>query len=92
MLVTTKTRGGPIMIYKHLTTEDRSKIEVLFHEGYTASQIAQAIWRHRSTNYREFKRVRSASYDAQPAQDNATERKFLKGRRPKHTPDFIQDI
>lgn len=29
MLVTTKTHGGPIMSYKHLTIEDRSKIEVL---------------------------------------------------------------
>lgn len=61
------------MSYKHLTIEDRSKIEVLYHQGYTANQIAQAIGRHRSTIYRELKRVQSASYDAQLAQDNATE-------------------
>ncbi|WP_028119610.1 helix-turn-helix domain-containing protein, partial [Hutsoniella sourekii] len=80
------------MSYKHLTIEDRSKIEVLYQEGYTVCQIAQAIGRHRSTIYRELKRVQSASYDAQLAQDNATELKALKGRRPKHTPEFIQDI
>lgn len=80
------------MSYKLLTIEDRSKIEVLYQEGYTVCQIAQAIGRHRSTIYRELKRVQSASYDAQLAQDNATELKALKGRRPKHTPEFIQDI
>ena len=42
--------------------------------------------------YRELKRVKSASYDAQLAQDNATEHKSFKGRRPKHTPELIQDI
>ena len=80
------------MSYKHLTIEDRSKIEVLYHEGYTASQITEAVGRHRSTIYREFKRVKSDSYDAQLAQDNATDHKSLKGRRPKHTPELIQDI
>ncbi|XJS10920.1 IS30 family transposase [Aerococcaceae bacterium WGS1372] len=80
------------MSYTHLTIEDRSKIEVLYYEGYTASQIAEAIGRHRSTIYRELKRVKSASYDAQLAQDNATKHKSLKGRRPKHTPELIQDI
>lgn len=47
MLVTTNTHGGPVMSYKHLTIEDRSKIEVLYHQDYTASQIAQAIGRNR---------------------------------------------
>mgnify|MGYP001638529154 FL=1 len=55
------------MSYKHLTIEDRSKIEILYHEGYTASQIAEAIGHHRLTIYRELKRVKSASYDAQLA-------------------------
>ncbi len=80
------------MSYKHLTIEDRSKIEILYHEGYTASQIAEAIGRHRSTIYRELKRVKSTCYDAQLAQDNATVHKFLKGRRPKHSPELILDI
>ena len=40
------------MSYKHLSIEDRSKIEVLYHEGYTVSQIAEAIGRHRSMIYR----------------------------------------
>ena len=80
------------MSYKHLTIEDRSKIEILYHEGYTASQIAEAIGRHRSMIYRELKRVKSDSYDAQLAQDNASEHQSLKGRRPKHTPELIQDI
>ncbi|XJS10899.1 helix-turn-helix domain-containing protein [Aerococcaceae bacterium WGS1372] len=74
------------MSYKHCTVEDRSKIEVLYHQGYTASQIAQAIGCHRSTIYREPKWVQSASYDTQLAEDNATEHRFLKGRRPKYTP------
>lgn len=80
------------MRYKHLTIEDRSKIEVLYQEGYTECQIAEAIGRHRSTIYRELKRVESASYDAQLAQANATEHQSLKGRRSKHTPELIQDI
>ena len=80
------------MSYKHLTIEDRSKIEVLYQQSYSANQIAEAIGRHRSTIYRELKRVESASYDAQLAQANATEHQSLKGRRPKHTPELIQDI
>ena len=75
-----------------LQTSDRSKIEVLYQEGYTASQIAEAIERHCLTIYRELKRVESALYNAQLAQANATERQSLKGRRPKHTPELIQDI
>ncbi|WP_083857145.1 helix-turn-helix domain-containing protein [Falseniella ignava] len=47
--------------------ENCSKIEVLYHEGYTVSQIAEAIGHHRLTIYREHKRVKSASYDAQLA-------------------------
>lgn len=80
------------MSYKHLTIKDCSKIEVLYHEGYTVIQIAQAIGRHRSTIYRELKRVQSASYDAQLAQDDATKHQSLKGHRSKHTPEIIQDI
>ena len=59
------------MSYKHLTIEDRSKIEVLYQQSYSANQIAEAIGRHRSTIYRELKRVKSDSYsyDAQLAQD-----------------------
>ena len=49
------------MSYKHLTIEDRSKIEVLYQEGYTACQIAEAIGRYRSTIYRELKRVESVT-------------------------------
>ena len=79
------------MSYKHLSIEDRSKIEVLYQD-YTVSQIAEAIGRHRSMIYRELKRVKSARYVAQLAQDNATELQSLKGRRLKHTPDLIQDI
>ncbi len=39
------------MSYKHLSIEDRSKIEVLYQD-YTVSQIAEAIGRHRSMIYR----------------------------------------
>lgn len=54
---------------------------MLYQEGYTPCQIAEAIGRHRSTIYCELKRVQLSSYDAQLAQDNATEHKSLKGRR-----------
>src|SRR5699024_10535086 len=80
------------MSYKHLTIEDRSKIKVLYHEDYTVNQIAEAIGRHRSTIYRELKRVQPASYDTQLTQHNATEHQSLKGRRPKYTPELIQNI
>ena len=65
------------MSYKHLSIEDRSKIEVLYQD-YTVSQIAEAIGRHRSMIYRELKRVKSARYVAQLAQANATEHQSLK--------------
>lgn len=80
------------MSYKHLTIEDRSKIEVLYHQGYKPNQIAQIIRRHRSTIYRELKRVQSASYDAQLAQKHTTKHQSKKGRRPKHSPELIEDI
>ena len=80
------------MSYTHLTIEDRSKIEVLYQEGYKPSQIGQAIGRHRSTIYRELKRSQSHYYNAEMAQDHADELSALKGRNPKHSSKLIQDI
>jgi transposase, IS30 family len=42
-----------------LTSEERAKIEVLFGEGYTFPQIAEAVGRDRSTVWREVKRNNS---------------------------------
>lgn len=54
MLITTKTyTRRTVMSYTHLTIEERSKIEVLYQEGYPISQIAKLLNRHRSTIYRE---------------------------------------
>ncbi|MFL2143813.1 helix-turn-helix domain-containing protein, partial [Ruoffia sp. FAM 20857] len=42
MLVTTKTyTRRSVMSYTHLTIEERSKIEILYQEGYKINRIAQ---------------------------------------------------
>ena len=66
MLVTTKTyTRRSVMSYAHLTIEERSKIEILYQEGYKINHIAQLIGCHRSTIYRELKRCPTEQYKAQ---------------------------
>lgn len=58
------------MSYQHLTINERTKIETLFHLGWTARAIARHIQRHHSTVSRELNRVNrhSIAYLAVEAQ------------------------
>ncbi len=50
MLITTKTpRKEIVMSYKHITINERNKIEVLNNEGYSARKIAKILGFHHST-------------------------------------------
>lgn len=80
------------MSYAHLTIEERSKIEILYQEGYKINHIAQLIGRHRSTIYRELKRCPTEQYKAQDTQEAANQRARHKGRKPKHTSKLLEDI
>lgn len=80
------------MSYTHLTIEERSKIEILYQEGYKINRIAQLIGRHRSTIYRELKRCPSDQYQAQDTHEGANQRARLKGRNPKYTVELLKDI
>ena len=42
--------------FKHLTPYERGKISALLKEGFSPTQIAKKLGRHRSTIYREIKR------------------------------------
>ena len=44
------------MSYKHITLNDRNKIEVLKQEGYSSRRIAKILGFHHSTISRELKR------------------------------------
>ena len=44
------------MVYKHLTAEERGKIEAYLDEGLRPAEIARRLDRHRSTITREIQR------------------------------------
>ncbi len=56
MLITTKTHTEVNMSYKHLTLNDRSKIELLSKEGYSSRRIAKVLGFLHFTISRELKR------------------------------------
>ncbi len=72
------------MSYKHLTTFERSRIEILHKEGYSCRQIAEIIGRHHSTVSRELARnSHNNSYDAESAHEQYLQRRknsFYKGK------------
>ena len=57
MLITTKTHTEVNMSCKHLTINERNKIEVLSKEGYSSRRIAKILGFHHSTISRELKGV-----------------------------------
>lgn len=68
------------MSYTHLTTFERSRIDVLSKLGWSARKIAKDLERHHSTITRELNRYNNDSYSAEDAQDN------YKNRRQKCKP------
>lgn len=70
------------MSYKHLTINERNKIEVLYQQGYSSRGIAKILGCHHSTISREIKRCHHG-YRANIAQINKEYKDLLKGRKRK---------
>ena len=65
------------MSYKHLSTNERNKIEVLKKESYSSRRIAKNLGFHHSTIYRELKRYDN-EYEAIYVQKNNIEKSLSK--------------
>lgn len=91
MLLITKTNTGVNMSYKHLTLNERNKIEVLNKEGYSSRRIAKILGFHHSTISRELKRS-SKNYQALKAEDDKLKKSSLKGRKSKINEDLSESI
>lgn len=57
MLITTKTHTEVNMRYKHLTLNERNKIELLNKEGYSSKRISMILGFNHSSISRELKNV-----------------------------------
>lgn len=68
------------MNQKHITTEDRIKIEVYVNEGFSARSIAEKLGFHHSTISRELKRCNSR-YNANEACEHQHQLSKRKGRK-----------
>lgn len=79
------------MSYKHLTLNERNKIEVLIKEGYSSSRIAKILGLHHSTISRELKRC-GHEYEAIYAQKDKIEKSSSKGRKPKADDNITKSI
>lgn len=82
MLITTKTFTYVNLSYKHLTLNDRNKIEVLNQEGYSSRRIAKILGFHHSTISRELKRCDN-EYEAIYAQKDNIKNHHLKVENQK---------
>ena len=82
MLITTKTHTEVNMSHKHLTLNERNKIEALSKEGYSSRRIAKILGFPHSTISRELKRCDN-EYDAVYAQKDKIEKSSSKGIKHK---------
>lgn len=72
------------MSYKHITLNDRNKIEVLKQEGYSSRRIAKILGFHHSTISRELKRCNNI-YSAVKANKDKDIKSLQKGWKSKAT-------
>ena len=79
------------MSYKHLTLNERNKIEVLNKEGYSSRRIAKILGCHHSTIARELKRCNN-EYKAHTAEKDKKHKSSLRGRKNKSTNEIICTI
>lgn len=79
------------MSYKHLTLNDRNKIEVLSKEGYSSRRIAKILGFHHSTISRELKRCDN-DYEAIYAEKDKIEKSSSKGRKAKADNNIIKSL
>ena len=91
MLIITKTFTEVNMSYKHLTINDRNKIEVLQQEGVSLRRIEKILGFHHSTISRELKRCRN-QYEAIYAQKHKIKKSSFKGRKPKADDKLTKSI
>ena len=80
------------MSYKHLTTFERTRIEVLSKMGYSTRQIAAQLNRHHSTIARELKRNTQKTYQAELAEKLAGKRRLACHRKEVKSEELIQTI
>ena len=76
MLVTTKTLTKGNISW---AINERNKLEVLLKENYKISKIAKILNRHRTTIYREIKRI-NGEYSSENNQADANAKATNKGR------------
>ena len=79
------------MSYKHLTLNERNKIEVLRKEGYSSRRIAKILGFHHSTISRELKRCDN-EYEAVYAQKDKIKKSLSKGRKSKANDNITKSI
>ena len=72
------------MSHKYFTINERNKLEVLLKGNYKISKIVKILNRHRTTIYREIKRI-SGEYSSENAQENTNTKSANKGRNSKIT-------
>ena len=84
MLVTTKTLTKGNISW---AINERNKLEVLLKENYKISKIAKILNRHRTTIYREIKRI-NGEYYSENAQEDANTKSANKGRNSKITAEL----
>ncbi len=77
------------MVYHHLTSVQRTYIEVLHAEGHTLAVIAQRIGKDKSTVFRELKRNASTGipYKADFAQFHSSQRRIIANRQHRKISD-----
>lgn len=80
------------MSYKHLTTFERSRIEVLHQQGFSARQIGKIIGRHHATISRELKRNTEQCYCAEISQQKYTIRRLKSKPHGKYSYELAQMI
>ena len=80
------------MDYKHLTTFERTRIEVLNKAGFSTRKIAKEIGRHHSTIARELKRNSKESYQAEIAHNEYMTRRTFSKPKGKFSLGLAQEI
>lgn len=80
------------MSYKHITTFERSRIDVLHKQGHSAREIAQIINRHHGTISRELKRNSSSYYCAEEAHEKYIFRRNNSNRKGKYSDELATTI
>ena len=80
------------MSYKHLTTFERSRIELLHQQGFSARQIGKILGRHHSTISRELNRNTEENYCAENAHQKYISRRNNSKPHGKYSCDLAQSI